>query len=127
MRKSFAALLLLGAAVPAVAQEQFPATLVGHAYLPADTIVPAPADAPDFVQSSGKFTGGPFRIDAEPTEAPAFPLPGQPVQGFSGIKTLGDGTYLVLTDNGFGAKANSPDTLLMFHHTVRTLSLAMST
>ena len=26
------------------------------------------------------------------------------MQGFSGIKTMGDGTFLVLTDNGFGAK-----------------------
>jgi hypothetical protein len=37
------------------------------------------------------------------------------VQGFSGIKTLDDGTFLVLTDNGFGSKANSPDAILMFH------------
>jgi hypothetical protein len=37
------------------------------------------------------------------------------VQGFSGIKTLSDGTFLVLSDNGFGNKANSPDAALTFH------------
>ena len=37
------------------------------------------------------------------------PLNGQPIQGFSGIKSVGDGSYWVLTDNGFGAKANSSD------------------
>jgi hypothetical protein len=116
MRKSLAALLVFGWAVPAAAQQQFPATLVGHAILPADTLVAAPADAPLNHRVSGKYAGGPLRLDADPTAAPALPLAGQPVQGFSGIKTLGDGTYLVLTDNGFGSKANSPDAMLMFHH-----------
>lgn len=116
MRKTLATLLLLGTALPAFAQEEFTATLAGHAVLPADTLVPAPEDAPAFVQTAGKFANGTYRRDAEPTEPPAFPLAGQPVQGFSGIKTLGDGTYLVLTDNGFGNKPGSPDTLLMFHH-----------
>ena len=37
------------------------------------------------------------------------------MQGFSGIRSLGDDRFLVLTDNGFGAKANSADALLMFH------------
>jgi hypothetical protein len=45
----------------------------------------------------------------------AFPFAGQPVQGFSGIKHMVDGTYWVLTDNGFGNKANSHDALLMAH------------
>ena len=38
------------------------------------------------------------------------------MQGFSGIKTMKDGSYWVLTDNGFGSKANSADAMLMFHH-----------
>ena len=42
------------------------------------------------------------------------------MQGFSGIKSVGDGTYWVLTDNGFGSKANSPDAMLMFHKVRRT-------
>ena len=45
----------------------------------------------------------------------SLPLKGQPVQGLSGIKNLKDGTFLTLTDNGFGSKANSPDAMLMFH------------
>ena len=55
-----------------------------------------------------------------PKEAPRrtgiyLPIVGQPVQGFSGISSLGGGEFLVLTDNGFGSRANSPDSLLMFH------------
>ena len=44
-----------------------------------------------------------------------LPFKGQPVQGLSGIRNLKDGTFLTLTDNGFGSKANSPDAMLMFH------------
>jgi hypothetical protein len=40
-------------AAPVVAQETFPATLAGHAYLPAFSLMAPPADAP----ISGKFTG----------------------------------------------------------------------
>jgi hypothetical protein len=43
------------------------------------------------------------------------PFPGQPLQGFSGIKHLGDDRYLLLTDNGFGARDNSADAILMVH------------
>ena len=45
----------------------------------------------------------------------SLPFKGQPVQGLSGIKNMKDGTFLTLTDNGFGSKANSPDAMLMFH------------
>src|SRR5262249_33998053 len=45
----------------------------------------------------------------------SLPFKGQPVQGLSGIKNLKDGSFLTLTDNGFGSKANSPDAMLMFH------------
>lgn len=41
------------------------------------------------------------------------PYPGQPVQGFSGTHRNADGSYLVMTDNGFGNKANSPDAELV--------------
>jgi hypothetical protein len=117
----------------AVAAEpaKFPAVLAGHAILPAATTVAAPADAPADLQVSGKFTTPDSqRVDAIGTiEDTSFlsakgaprktgfkvPIKGQPVQGFSGIKTVGDGTYWVLTDNGFGAKGNSSDAALMFH------------
>ncbi len=44
-----------------------------------------------------------------------MPFAGQPLQGFSGIRSLGDDRFLVLTDNGFGNKANSADAMLMFN------------
>ena len=73
------------------------AKLVGWAALPADTFVPGS-------ERSGYFTGN-----------PAAPYAGQPVQGFSGIHSLRDGTYLAMSDNGFGAKANSQDFRLRVH------------
>ena len=118
-------------ATAAVAQTKHPAVLEGHAILPAMTLVPAPADAPPELQISGRYAGPPGpRIDAPETvpgisalsdkAAPrptgiSLPFRGQPVQGLSGIKTLKDGSFLTLTDNGFGSKANSPDAMLMFH------------
>ena len=132
MRLALAAavsLLALAANLPALADQKFPATLAGHALLPANTMVPAPADAPDMLKTSGKFAG-PGQVRNErlgsipgTTGTPAasrptglsFPFQGQPVQGFSGIKRIGDGSYWTLTDNGFGSKANSPDAMLMFH------------
>src|SRR5437879_2427440 len=118
-------------ATTAAAQTKFPAVLEGHAILPAMTIIPAPADAPPELQISGRYaTGNPQRVDKPESvmgisalsdkAAPRptgilFPFKGQPVQGLSGIKTLGDSTYLTLTDNGYGSRANSSDALLMFH------------
>ena len=126
---SFAALLL--AAFPASAQTKFPATLEGHAVLPAMTLVPAPADAPQELQISGRYAGPPGQRVDTPESVQAFsalsdkaaprptglklPLKGQPVQGLSGIKNLKDGSFLTVTDNGFGSKANSPDAMLTFH------------
>lgn len=43
------------------------------------------------------------------------PFKGQPVQGFSGALKNGDGTYMVMTDNGFGAQDNSADFLLRIY------------
>ena len=71
--------------------------LTGWAALPADTFVPGS-------EESGRFTGN-----------AAAPFPGQPVQGFSAIHALRGGDYLVMSDNGFGAKANSQDFLLRVH------------
>ncbi|MBB5754252.1 esterase-like activity of phytase family protein [Prosthecomicrobium pneumaticum] len=127
---SVRALLLAGlslAAVSAARAEEpkaFDATLVHHAVLPGATFAAAPADAPAGLTVSGRYTGAPNelgrRFDAlysiyDAKTGLARPFPGQPVQGFSGIRALGDGRYLVLTDNGFGAKANSADAMLMVH------------
>ncbi len=115
----------------AMADQAFPATLVGHAVLPAKTFMTPPKDAPDSLKVSGKYTGPESkRVDAveslpgnsylsdknapRPTNV-SLPFKGQPVQGFSGIKSNGDGTFWVLQDNGYGAKNNSADAMLMFH------------
>lgn len=125
-------------AAPAFAQDKasgegtaFPAVLAGQALLPAATFIAAPQDAPADLQTSGKFTApGRVRNDvigsvkgvsvlsnkAAPRETGlSLPFQGQPVQGFSGIVHEGGDRFWVLTDNGFGSKANSPDTMLMAH------------
>ncbi|WP_022706181.1 esterase-like activity of phytase family protein [Paracoccus zeaxanthinifaciens] len=113
-RTILAALLATTAAAHADAP-RFEAVLKGHAILPADTLLDAPEDAPASLRASGRFTGKGNRRDlSEPGDGPAMPLAGQPLQGFSGIKAVGDGSYVVLTDNGFGTKRNSPDAMLFF-------------
>jgi hypothetical protein len=80
----------------------------------------APADAPADLKVPGKFTTGkrvetPETVEGTSGDRPTgvkLPFRGQPLQGHSGIKSLGDGLFWVLTDNGFGAKANSPDSML---------------
>lgn len=123
-------LATLGLTGLAQAEERaYPATLAGHAYLPALSLVAPPADAPEDARLSGKF------LDAERNHRPmsrpgdtggthghretelATPFIGQPLQGLSGFAMQRDdqGHLYVLTDNGFGAKANSADALLFFH------------
>ncbi|MBS0291642.1 MAG: esterase-like activity of phytase family protein [Proteobacteria bacterium] len=106
--------------LPASAQTEHPAELAGHAVMPALSLIQAPADAPADARRAGKFTTG-QRVDAvgsvpglsggRPTGI-GLPLDGQPLQGHSGIKRMADGSFWLLTDNGAGAKANSPDFLL---------------
>jgi hypothetical protein len=127
MRTRFAllagSLASIALAAPALA-EPFPATLAGHAVIPAETFVDAPADAPADLKTPGKFTTGkrvdaPGTIEGKSAGRPTgvkMPFKGQPVQGHSGIKKMTDGTFWVLTDNGFGQKANSPDAMLYLHH-----------
>ncbi len=122
------ALLALGTSALAQGLEgqEFPATLQAQAVLPADTTIPAPADAPLHLSRAGKFT----TPDRKRTEALGsvpgkdglratgygLPLDGQAVQGFSGIRRMEDGTFWTLSDNGFGSKATSSDAALMLHH-----------
>ncbi len=77
-------------------------TLSGWALLPANTF----ADGPTSGQFAGAGAGG-------------NPLPllnKQPVQGFSAVLNgPTSGSFLVMTDNGFGAKTNSADTLLRMY------------
>ncbi|WP_042689605.1 esterase-like activity of phytase family protein, partial [Azospirillum sp. B506] len=131
-----AALLSAGLIAPAAhAQDQqakrYTATLAGHAVLPADTLVQAPADAGPLFATAGKFTNADRkRVDAVGTiRATSFaadpkvpreteimlPVAGQAVQGFSAVVPQPNGEFLALTDNGFGSKVNSVDALLMVH------------
>lgn len=128
---SLLALTLLLTAASAQAQQAFPATLAGHAALPARTFVSAPKDAPTSLRTSGKYTGpdarreerlesiaGSSYLSAKGVPKPtgiSLPFSGQPIQGFSGIKAMKDGSYWLLSDNGYGSKANSADAMLMFH------------
>lgn len=118
-----------GLALPVLAEDAFPATLAGHALIPAATFIAPPADAPMDAGMSGKFTGPARATEVgtvpgdtgvmhgkRPTGL-SLPFQGQPLQGLSGFAmTLAeDGSTFVLTDNGFGGKGNSPDALLFFH------------
>ncbi len=106
------------------AQTAYPARLAGHAIVPAQTFLPAPKDAPADLKTSGKFTTG-QRVEkigsvegksaGRPTGV-SLPFAGQPVQGHSGIKRMADGSFWLLTDNGAGSKANSPDFMLFLNH-----------
>ncbi|MFC0072654.1 esterase-like activity of phytase family protein [Samsonia erythrinae] len=97
-----------------------PAELAGHAVMPVKSFIPAPDDAPADMKISGKYTTGSrvTALNGVPAKSAdritglALPVEGQPLQGHSGIKKMPDGTYWVLTDNGYGTKANSPDSLL---------------
>jgi hypothetical protein len=72
--------------------------LLERAVLPSDTFSTGP--------TSGQFATGGNGV------ATPF-IARQPVQGFSAVLPGPfEGTYMVMSDNGFGAKANSPDALL---------------
>jgi hypothetical protein len=74
---------------------------VARSILPAETFRPGSDPSGFFVAPGG---------------AVPAPFVGQPVQGFSAVHRLADDTYLVMSDNGFGNKANSPDFELRVHH-----------
>ncbi|WP_158841186.1 esterase-like activity of phytase family protein [Saccharothrix deserti] len=101
------ALVLASVAVPGSAEptgrhDFGRATLTGFAALPAATFVPAS-------EPSGAALG------TAPVNGIVPPFADQPVQGFSGVLRNADGTFDVLSDNGFGTKANSADFTLRVH------------
>lgn len=111
----------------ALAQEMpVKAKLAGHVILPVDTLIEPPRDIPPDLEVSGKFTTGhrveqPGEVlgksdDGSRTTGRAVPVKGQPQQGHSGIKHMRDGSYWVISDNGYGSKANSPDAMLYLTH-----------
>ena len=73
-------------------------TLAAWASLPAATFVLG--SEPSGTKITGNTNGYPVPFDD------------QPIQGFSGIVDNGDGSYDVLSDNGYGNQANSGDFLL---------------
>ena len=131
MKLLLAALASTLAVIPAVADQATPGRLAGHALVPALTFVDPPKDAPADLAVSGKFTNADRKrvettgsvMGASYISAPGVPRPtgvklpfkGQPVQGFSGLKSAGDGTFWTMQDNGFGSKVNSADAMLMLH------------
>ncbi|MDT4994925.1 MAG: hypothetical protein QOH97_4817 [Actinoplanes sp.] len=98
-------LLSLGLAAPTSAHQRAVRvpTLTGFASLPALTFVPGS-------EPSGAALG------TAPVNGVAAPWDDQPIQGFSGVLANRDGTYDVLSDNGYGTKANSADFLLRVQH-----------
>src|SRR5262245_4491683 len=99
--------ILLVAAVAAVATAESAASperpvLEARAVLPANTFAPGPP--------SGQFIG------PGPINGVSVPFASQPVQGFSAVLPAEPGSYWVVPDNGYGAKANSSDFLLRVFH-----------
>jgi len=91
---SVVSIVLATGAAFAQGEGEFPATLKGHAVLPAQSFVDAPADAPADLKTAGKYTTG-RRVDAigsvmgksyERPTGVSLPFKGQPLQGHSGIK-----------------------------------------
>lgn len=92
--------LLAGALIATGACAQ--GTLSGWALMPANTF----SDGP----TSGQFAGGGAGGNALPL------IDKQPVQGLSAVLAGPTaGSFLVMTDNGFGAKTNSADALLRMY------------
>ena len=79
--------------------------LTGFASLPATTFVPGS-------EPSGTLLG------TAPINGIAVPVADQPVQGFSGIARNSDGSFDVLSDNGYGNINNSADFLLRIHRII---------
>ncbi len=98
MRSTMTAMMVLLMLLPGMVTA---ATLVAFAQLPADTFGNGP--------TSGQF------IEAANGRKPPFENQ-QPVQGFSALLHAEDDSFLVLSDNGFGTRTNSPDYLLSIYH-----------
>ena len=79
--------------------------LVGRAVLPALTFAGPPASGAFVVPGAGTVNGV------------TFPLPAQPVEGFSAVVDGREpGEFLAMPDNGFGGKANSRDFLIRAYY-----------
>ena len=90
-----AVILCSAAGAPSAAQ-----TLEAIAILPADTFAAGPTAGQFIAPANGRI--------------PPF-LNQQPVQGVSSVLRTSNGDFLVMSDNGFGAKNNSADYVLRVH------------
>ena len=100
--------LVVSSAFAVADETAFKATLVSQAILPANTVISAPADAPAFLKQAGKFStpdrkrattlGSVPGLDGVRKTGLGLPFDGQAVQGFSGIKTMADGSFWTLSD-----------------------------
>jgi hypothetical protein len=96
-------LIAAAAALLCASGAQAQNTLIGWASMPAATFSDGPTSGQfNIANSNSPANNGPF-IDK------------QPVQGFSGVLPGANGSYRFLVDNGFGSKANSPDSLLRMY------------
>jgi hypothetical protein len=97
--------LSMNALRPSGLQEALAAyRLMGRAVLPAASFAPGPTSGALLSDQPINDHGVPFVNE-------------QPVQGFSAILDNGDGTFLAMSDNGFGSLENSAD----FHLRVYTM------
>ena len=91
-----------GHGAPAAGPAPGASTLEGRAILPAATFRPGP--------TSGAHIGaGPFNGITPPFAG------AQPVQGFSAVLRNADGSFDVMSDNGYGSLENSADFVLAVH------------
>lgn len=91
---------VLPAVLPAGADDTPYVRLLGRAVLPADTF------------AAGPPTG--FAITGN-TNGRTVPFASHPVQGISAVLPKWNGNWVALSDNGFGAKANSADYRLRWY------------
>jgi len=78
------------------------ARLIGHALIAAATFAPT-ATLPSPDEPSGSL------LPPAAAHQLVLPFEGQPVQGISSVVPEGDGSFLVLVDNGYGTLTNSAD------------------
>ena len=93
----FVSVFVFAAAIAAGAHPAGAQSLVKFASFPADTFAPGP--------TSGQL------IAPANDRTPPF-VGKQPVQGISSILRSSNGDFLAMSDNGYGAKPNSPDYVL---------------
>ena len=99
------AVVCVGTASGATPEQNSGVRLVGRAVLPVETYAPGPP--------SGTF------LPPGVVNGISFPLPSQPVQGFSAIiDGRRRGEYLAMPDNGYGAKKTSGDFLIRAYYIV---------